>query len=251
VLAALHTWGRTLSLPPHVHCLVTGGGLDAQGDWRSSTNGYLLPVAVVRKLFRGTVLGELEALWATGQLLFPPHLDDDSLRQVWVEAARQKWHVRIAERYPHGRGVAVYLARYVRGGPLKDHRLVSFDGQRVTLRYGNHRQLDAPGKPRPQALTLSVEEFLHRWSEHVPLPGVHMIRAWGLYASAPRPKLERCREQLSENEPPRESPRELEEAPRRDHPWENCPVCQQRMVVTQVLPRAGAPPPSLPRVEAA
>src|SRR5207245_9260242 len=142
VLAALHTWGRTLSLHPHVHCLVTGGGRDAAGQWRAVTTGYLLPVAVVRSLFRGKVLGELEALWTMGQLQLPPGLDDDDVRRVLVEAARRKWNVRITERYKHGRGVAVYLARYVRGGPIKDHRFVAFDGARVTFRYGNHRELD-------------------------------------------------------------------------------------------------------------
>lgn len=101
-------------------------------------------------------------------------------RQVLVEAARQKWNIRIAERYRHGRGVVKYRARYVRGGPIKDHRLVAFDGEQVTFRYGNQRERDARGKPQQAELTLSVAEFLRRWSEHVPLPGVHTVRAWGL-----------------------------------------------------------------------
>ena len=113
-----------------------------------------------------------------------------------VEAARQKWNIRIAERYAHGRGVMKYLARYVRGGPIKDHRLVHFDGRSVTFRYGNHRELDGSGKPQQQEMTLTVEEFLRRWSAHVPLPGVHLVRAWGLYASTQHPKLAQCREQV-------------------------------------------------------
>ncbi|MBI3247769.1 MAG: transposase zinc-binding domain-containing protein, partial [Deltaproteobacteria bacterium] len=59
MLAALHTWGRTLVLPPHVHCLVSGGGLTSDGQWHAVRTGYLLPVAVVRVLFRGQVLGAL------------------------------------------------------------------------------------------------------------------------------------------------------------------------------------------------
>jgi hypothetical protein len=242
ILAALHTWGRTLALHPHIHCLVSGGGLTVDGQWYGVQNGFLLPVAVVRSLFRGKVLGAIEELWLTGQLQGPPHLDDDGIRRVLVEAARQKWNLRIAERYPHGRGVMKYLARYVRGGPIKDHRFVAFDGQQVTFRYGNHRDLDEVGKPQQAELTLSVDEFLRRWNEHVPLPGVHTVRAWGLYASTQRPKLAHCREQLSREETPRETPREAEERTYPDRPWEQCPVCQEQMVVTQVLPRAGAPP---------
>ena len=127
ILAALHTWGRTLALHPHVHCLVSGGGLEAEGQWQSVRTGFLLPVAVVRSLFRGKVLGALEdVVAARGQLQLPPHLDEDGMRRVLVAAARQQWNIRLAERYPHGRGVMKYLARYVRGGPIKDHRFVAF-----------------------------------------------------------------------------------------------------------------------------
>jgi Putative transposase/Transposase zinc-binding domain len=179
ILATLHTWGRTLTLHPHVHCLVSGGGLTLDGQWCAVRRGDLLPVAVVRALFRGTGLGAIEQLWLTGQLQVPPPLADDGVRPVLVEAARQKWNLRLTERYPHGRGVTKYLARYVRGGPIKDHRLLGVDGKQVTFRYGNHRQLDTQGKPQQQELTLTVDEFLRRWREHVPLPGVHMVRAWG------------------------------------------------------------------------
>ena len=106
VLAALHTWGRTLTLHPHVHCLVTGGGLDPGGHWRPVRTGFLLPVAVVRTLFRGKVLGALEALSTAGQLVLPPSLDAPGLHRLLRAAARRKWNLRIAERYPHGRGVA-------------------------------------------------------------------------------------------------------------------------------------------------
>jgi hypothetical protein len=151
-----------------------------------------------------------------------------------------------------GGGVVKYLARYVRGGPIKDHRLVACDGQQVTFRYGNHRSLDARGKPQHAALTVRVEEFLRRWSAQVPLPGVQTVRAWGLYASPQRRRLAQCREQLPEETVP-ETPRGgREEPPRdRDHPWEQCPVCHQPMVVSQVLARGGAPPPQLARAEAA
>ncbi len=60
LVMALHTWGRTLSHHPHVHCLVSGGGLTAAGEWKQSRNGYLLSVRVVKALFRGKLLGAIE-----------------------------------------------------------------------------------------------------------------------------------------------------------------------------------------------
>jgi hypothetical protein len=240
ILAALHTWGATLMLHPHIHCLVTGGGLAADGLWRAVTTGYLLPVRVVRVVFRGKLLSGLEALWQAGQLRLPPGVDDDGMRQLLIAAARQKWNVRINPGYAHGRGVATYLARYLRGGPLKNSRLVSFDGERVAFRYRNYRATDAHGQPRQATLILPVAEFLRRWSEHVPLPAVHSLRAWGLYASRQRRALELCRAQL----PPAPA---LPEAtvpppPPHDAPWEHCPICGKSLVILHVLPRAGAPP---------
>ena len=246
-LATLHPWSRTLAFHPHGHCLVSGGGLTVDGQGRAVRTGYLLPVAVVRSLFRGKVLGEVERLWLSGRLQAPAHWPDDGGRRVLVDAARQQWNLRIAERYPQGRGVTKYLARYVRGGPIKDQRFVTWDGQQVTFRSGNHRARDARGQPQQGELTLSVAEFLRRWSDHVPLPGVHMVRAWGLYASTQRPKLEQGREQLPAEAPRERSPRvQAEPTPDHNHPWERCPVCQQPLVPVQVLARAGAPP----RVEA-
>ncbi len=242
IVAALHPWSRTLAFHAHVHCLVSGGGLTVDGQWRPVRTGFLLPVAVVRALFRGKVLGAIEQVWLTGQLKEPPYYAEDGVRQVLVRAARQQWNIRIAERYSHGRGVMKYLARYVRGGPIKDQRLVRFDGEQVTLRCGRHRDPEERNQPRPPTVTLTVTEFLARWSAHVPLPGVHTVRAWGLYASTQRRRLDQCREQLPEQDTPGAAPRRTAEQPDHDHPWEHCPVCHQGMIVIQVVPRAGAPP---------
>jgi len=244
ILAALHTWSRTLALHAHVHCLISGGGLTVRGSWVAVRTGFLLPGAVVRALFRGKVLGAIEELWLTGRLVVPPPFEDDSVRQVLVEAARQKWNIRIAERYRHGRGGVKYLARYVRGGPIKDQRFMRFDGAHVTFRAGRPQDPEERDQPRPPTVTLTVTEFLTRWSAHVPLPGVHMVRAWGLYASRQGRKLEQGRAQLPEQDMLGDTPPgTATEPPRdRDRPWEQCPVCHQGMVVIQVLPRAGAPP---------
>ena len=240
ILAALHTWGATLMLHPHIHCLVTGGGLAADGLWRAVSTGYLLPVRVVRVIFRAKVLSGLEALWHAGQLRLPPGVDDDGVRRLLRAAARRKWNVRISSGYAHGRGVATYLARYLRGGPLKNSRLLSFDAERVAFRYRNYRQLRANGQPAEQTLVLPVAEFLRRWSEHVPLPGVHSLRAWGLYASRHRGVLEVARAQLPAT-PAAPEPSAAPASPL-DAPWEHCPVCGKALVIIRVLPRGGAPP---------
>jgi hypothetical protein len=241
VVALLHTGGQTLVHHPHVHCLVSGGGLDHVGAWRPVRAGFLLPVRVVRKLFCGKVLGAGEALGATGQLALPPSVPADGLSRLLRAAARRKWNLRMAERYPPGRGVVKYLARYVRGGPIKDSRFVAFDGHHVTFRYADHRQVDARGRPCQQELTLTVPDFLHRWSVHGPLPGVHTVRAWGLYAATQRARLARCRDHLPDP-PPDTGPEVNQARPHPHQPRNTCPVGHRPLVLILVVPRGGAPP---------
>ena len=74
IIAALHTWGQTLVLHPHVHCLVTGGGITPDGQWVAVRNGFLLPVRVVMAVFRGKVLAALRTAWERGDLQLPAAL---------------------------------------------------------------------------------------------------------------------------------------------------------------------------------
>jgi hypothetical protein len=245
VLAALHTWGRSLILHPHIHCLVTGGGLAADGTWKSVRNGFLLPVEVVRTFYRGKVLHALEKLLEAGQLQLPPDLTQEAALALLKTVARKKWNVRIQERYEHGRGVATYLARYMRGGPIKNHRLVACDSRRVTFRYGNHREADAEGRAKESVMTLPIGEFLDRLLLHVPLPGTQVVRGYGLYSRTDKEALGRCREQLG---PPPEATgttRRRRKGQVRS-PLDElrcCPVCGRPLVRGEELPRSGAPPP--------
>lgn len=110
ILATLHTWGRTLSFHPHIHCLVTGGGLGEDG-WRSVRNGYLLPVRIVRALFRGKLLAALREALAKDALRLPPALSPTRTANLLRTLERRPWNVRIQERYAHGNGVLIYLGR--------------------------------------------------------------------------------------------------------------------------------------------
>jgi hypothetical protein len=147
---------------------------------------------------------------------------------------RTKWHVQILTRYAQGQGVATSLARYLRGGPLKPSRLVSWDAQLVTFRYADNQDLDAQGRGTRKRLPLSVEDFLQRWLLHVPPPGLAVVRSYGLYASAKRDTLAQCRQGLGQA--PLAVPQRLDwqtycaqQGPAQP---ERCPVCGQRLIRT-------------------
>src|ERR671936_1005623 len=134
IIAALHTWSKTLVLHPHLHCLVTGGGLTPDGQWRAVRNGFLLPARVVMAVFRGKMLAAIRQALACEALTVPAPMRPQQLQNLLNRLGhprKTKWNVRIMERYRHGAGVVTYLARYLRGGPIKNARLVAWDGARV------------------------------------------------------------------------------------------------------------------------
>jgi hypothetical protein len=252
MIAALHTWGQTLVLHPHLHCLVTGGGLAGE-TWQAVRNGYLLPARVVMPVFRGKLLTAMGKALEAEQLTLPAGMTRPHLQMLLHRLGRQKWHVQIMTRYAQGHGVATYLARYLRGGPLKPGRSVSWDAQRVTFRYADNQDLDAQGRGTRKLLPLSAADFLQRWLLHVPPPGLQVVRAYGLYAPTKRATLERCRQALGQA--PVTVPLVLDwqayGAQRGPQHPECCPVCGQRLIRTAlVAPQRNHRPVGRPQPEA-
>jgi len=192
VVMALHTWGRNLSLHPHIHCLVTGGGLTTEGHWRTPDANYLLPVRVVKALYRGKMLSRIRSGLKSGEITLPRTLKRTELDAQLSGLYKKSWSVRIQERYAHGDGVMRYLARYIKGGPLNERSIVQANANTVSFSYKDHRD----GKRKLQRLKISV--FLDRVMWHVPEPGLHTIRHYGLYAHQSKQKRQQCREQLGQ-----------------------------------------------------
>jgi hypothetical protein len=247
IIATLHTWSQTWLLHPHIHCLVTGGGLNASGQWVAVSNGFLLPMRVVMAVFRGKLRAAIRQGLAQGMLQLPRGKSQQQVENLLNKLGRQKWNVHIRERYPYGQGVLIYLARYLRGGPIAQPRLLSCDGQEVVFQYAE-RAKGAGGQATQRTMRLSLEQFIGRWLLHVPPAGAVRVRCWGLYAYTQGAELARCRQQLGQA--PVEAP-QVVDWPRDGGqgaagPLEYCPVCGQPLVCVAVVPRAGAPPPAQP-----
>lgn len=192
ILMALHTWGRTLNLHPHIHCLVTGGGLTDTGQWRALPYHYLLPVAVVKALYKGKLLSRLWDALNNNTLSLPPDMTPGQAQRLLRRLNDKTWNVRIQERYEHGRGVMLYLSRYVKGGAIKNPQLLNACDQHVTFRYKDHHD------HKHKTLPMSQKDFIERVLWHVPEPGQHTVRHYGLYAHKGRDKRNRCRRFLNQ-----------------------------------------------------
>jgi hypothetical protein len=148
IITTLHTWSQMLRLHQHMHCLVTGGGLSPAGQGVAVRNGFLLPMRVVRTLFRGKRLAAMRQGVAHGTLKPPEGKSRQQVENRLNKLGRMKWNVHIRERYPHGQGVLVYPARSLRGGPLATRRLRSCEGEQVVFRYAE-RPKGPGGQAKP------------------------------------------------------------------------------------------------------
>jgi hypothetical protein len=177
ILMTLHTWGRQLNLHPHTHCLVTAGGIQSSGRWRE-LGEYLLPSAVLRRYYRGKVQALLREAALDQSLTWPPDMREQTFWQQHRSLYRKEWSVRIEERYSHGKGVMLYLARYCKGGPLRPEQIRGGDSKRLEVSYLDHRD------KRIKYQQLTPWQLIQRLLLHVPAQGVHTVRYYGLYAPA-------------------------------------------------------------------
>jgi len=198
VLAVLHTWGQTLTHHPHLHCIVPGGGLSADGRrWIAARSNYFVPVKVLSRVFRGKFLDFLRHVHRDGKLRVSAsleHLRDPQCFQTLVRDARRKpWVVYSKAPMAGPQQVLAYLARYTHRVAIANSRLVSFDDGHVAFRYKDYAH---GGQQR--ILTLQPVEFLRRFLLHVLPRGFVRIRHYGLLAnSCRRQKIALCRELIA------------------------------------------------------
>lgn len=194
MLSVLHTWGRNLSLHPHIHTLVSHGGLNHEGEWVQPRKKHLFPQKPLMMVFRGKLLAMIRQSLAEQRLELPATVDAVTTTRLINRLGRQEWVVHCCERYEHATGVAKYLARYVKGGPFKNQQLKGWDGAMLSFSYRSHQT------GRRERLRLPIEQFALRLAQHVPIPGKPMVRYCGLYGSGARKRLNQARTQLGQEE---------------------------------------------------
>lgn len=191
ILAVLHTWNQQLGDHPHIHCLVTGGGLGAQGFVHRRR--YLVRLDILQTIFKGKLLFKLQALLREGRTSVPKDSGYERLR----DASRRTWNIDIRRPFGGPEQVVSYFARYVRKIAISDHRLVGYDGENAFFRYRDRRDADRVKTGKLDALT-----FCRSFLQHVLPAGFVRIRRYGLLSNRVRkPLLERCRDLLGADPP--------------------------------------------------
>jgi len=170
--SVLHTWGQSLSLHPHLHCIVPGGGLTKAGKWKTtpSKGKYLFPKNAMRKVFKGKFMAALKELAAKGAIDLPHDLKETLYRKKWVVYAKRP--------FAKPQNVIEYLGRYTHKSAISNYRIQALTDDKVTFSYKDYRMAGTV-----KIMVLAVVEFIRRFALHILPHGFARIRHFGLLSS--------------------------------------------------------------------
>lgn len=229
-LSVLHTWGQTLQPHPHIHCVVPGGGLSPDHrHWIRAPNHFFLPVRVLSQVFRGKFVAGLRRAFRQGKLVFFGTCGSLAQQKAFSTFLRtlyrEDWVVYAKKPFGGPEHVLHYLARYTHRVAISNHRIVDVTDDRVTFRWKDYAH-----HSKHRIMTLTHEEFLRRFLQHVLPRGFPRIRYFGLFANRRRGALlPLCRALLAFQPPPVRTTAAVAPAL-----W-LCPRCQGPMRVVERL----------------
>lgn len=185
MISILHTWGQTLSLHPHLHCIVPGGGLTKQGKWKMarSKGKYLFNVKAMSITFRGKFIAALK-----------DQLPLEITPQLISALYKHKWVVYAKRPFTGPQSVIEYLGRYTHKIAISNHRLKHADDKEVTFTYKDYKH----GSANKQ-ITLDAFEFIRRYTLHILPKGLVRIRHYGILSSTCKQQAAIC---IKEQVPP-------------------------------------------------
>lgn len=182
MIAVLHTWGQNLSLHPHLHCIVPGGGVDKNGVWQNSHHKgkFLFPVKALSKVFRAKYCQKLKE---------KSPIQYEKIRQgLWSKP----WVVYAKKPFGSPNSVVEYLGRYTHKIAISNQRIKNIDDQNVTFNYKDYRMAGVK-----KLMTLTHQEFIRRFALHILPKGFVKIRHYGFLSSTwKRQKLKILQEKL-------------------------------------------------------
>ncbi len=231
ITAILHTWGQNLMNHPHVHCLVTGGGLTPQNTWAGSKQArWLFPVNAVSDMFKGKFCAGLLKLHTTGKLQFHGQLKTLAEAAAFTQLLRKvrspRWNVFAKGSVVGAESVLKYLGRYTHRVALSNGRLLGIDPAARTVSF-TCKDYAAGGQTK--SITLTGQEFIRRLLLHVLPRGFTKIRHYGLLANNRRKSRVLLAQRALESSPFRFELKSPAPQPATSTPPSNtltCPYCQ-------------------------
>jgi Putative transposase/Transposase zinc-binding domain len=174
MISILHTWGQTMTLHPHLHCIVPAGGLTKQGKWKMarSDGKYLFNVKAMSRTFRGRFIAALKE-----------QLPEEMTKQLVDALYKHNWVVYAKQPFTGPQSVVEYLGRYTHKIAISNHRIKNYEAGEVTFSYKDYRH----GSAKKQ-MPLEAMEFIRRFSLHILPKGFVRIRHYGICSSSAKIK---------------------------------------------------------------
>lgn len=198
----LHTWGQNLSLHPHLHCIVPGGALTKDSRWVTAKSNYLFPAKAMSKYFRANYLRHLQAYYAKNELAFygksKCYASSAEFNRLKETLWQKDWIVYAKQPFAGPKQIIQYLSNYTHRIAISNHRLISDENGKVSFKWRDYAH-----KNKMKVMTLSAEEFMRRYLQHVLPAGFTRIRQIGFLANRYKAdKLNQCRTALDFNAEP-------------------------------------------------
>lgn len=183
-LAVLHTWGQNLSYHPHLHLIVSAGGLDPDGlEWKQSGSKFFVPVKALSKVFRAKFITMLKDEYKNNTLKIPDTIDDldySDLKKLTSLLYSKTWNVYSKKTFRGAGNVIEYLGRYTHKVAIANSRIISSDKGMVKFRYKDYRD------NKSKIIELTTIEFIRRFVQHILPNNFYKIRYFGLLANKNR-----------------------------------------------------------------
>lgn len=235
ITSVLHTWGQKLDFHPHVHCIVSGGGIDKEMKWKNLKKGngkYLFPYQVMEPIYKGFFLEKLNEFIENKTVTLPENTNWKALKN---ELYNKKWIVYAKNPMGNAAQVVEYLGRYTQKIAISNHRIKEVDSQaNVTFQYKDYKE---DGKKK--LLKLTGNEFLRHFSQHILPARFVRIRHYGILGNYKRK--ERLKNILALFEAPKHPeklkiPTSIVNLCRYGSSQFVCPKCKKgKLVLTQIV----------------
>ena len=179
----MHTWGQQLSFHPHIHCIVSGGGITVADEWKDAKKnqyGFLFPVKAMAEVYKAKFLQALKQFIANNTVTPQAGTDIAALfKTLW----QKEWVIYAKAPFGGPQSVIEYLGRYTHKVAISNHRMVAVNEQdgSVTFDYKDY----ADGNKKKQ-MTLKGAEFIRRFEQHILPKRFTKIRTYGYLSNRNR-----------------------------------------------------------------
>jgi len=176
IISVLHTWGQNLSFHPHLHCIITGGGMKSDGLWKQlpfRNDGFLFPVKALKKMYRGKLLDFIDKAIKKQEIILPANLNWKKVKTLLYNI---EWNIYSKSVMTTPVQVIEYLGNYTHKVAISNRRIIEVNTKSVRFYWRDYRD------NRIKKMSLIIDEFVSRLALHILPKGFVKIRQYGLWA---------------------------------------------------------------------